>query len=86
MIPCLFKTLFGIECLGCGLQRAIALMLKGDFIKAFHMYPAVYLVLLFIGMMILNILSKRKNYTKSLTTTGVLTWIFILGGYICKNL
>jgi hypothetical protein len=86
MIPCLFKTLFGIECLGCGLQRAIVLLFKGNLIEAFRMYPAIYMILFFVGMMIFNTLSKRKSQSKSLPIVGVLTVFFILGGYIYKNL
>jgi hypothetical protein len=86
MIPCLFKTLFGIECLGCGLQRAIVLILKGNLIEAFFMYPAIYMIFLFAGMMIFNTLSKRKSQSKSLSIVGILTGFFILGGYIYKNL
>ena len=47
MLPCWSKTLFGVECLGCGLQRAFLLLLKGDFIGAFQMYPAIYVTLVF---------------------------------------
>jgi hypothetical protein len=86
LIPCLFKTLFGIDCLGCGLQRAIVLLFKGNLIEAFFMYPAVYMVLLFVGMMIFNTFFKHKNNTKSLSIVGALTGVFILGGYIYKNL
>jgi hypothetical protein len=85
MIPCLFKYLFGIECLGCGLQRAIALLFKGDFSGAFQMYPAIYMVLLFIGMLAFKNIFKQKSNSKSLSVVGVLMGIFILGGYIFKN-
>jgi hypothetical protein len=86
LIPCLFKTLFGIDCLGCGLQRAIVLLFKGNLIEAFFMYPAIYTIFLFVGMMIFNTLSKRKSQSKSLSIVGILTAVFILGGYIFKNL
>ena len=46
MLPCLNKQLFGIDCLGCGIQRATALLFKGEFIAAFKIYPAIYSLLL----------------------------------------
>uniref|UniRef100_UPI0032AEDDEE DUF2752 domain-containing protein n=2 Tax=Aquimarina mycalae TaxID=3040073 RepID=UPI0032AEDDEE len=61
MLPCINKKIFGVDCLGCGMQRAIALLLKGEFAAAFHMYPAIYpllFLLLFLGF---NFFVKFKN-------------------------
>jgi len=52
MLPCINKKIFGIDCLGCGMQRSISLLFKGEFVAAFYMYPAIYpliLLLLFLG-------------------------------------
>ena len=54
MLPCLNKQLLGIECLGCGLQRSVVLLFKGEFIQAFFMYPAIYPILSFIIFLVLN--------------------------------
>jgi hypothetical protein len=85
MLPCWSKTLFGVECLGCGLQRAFLLLLKGDFINAFQMYPAIYVTLLFFGLIGLNLADKSRNYQKSIIVMAVLTGFFMLGGYLYKN-
>lgn len=34
MIPCVNKAIFGVECLGCGMQRATALLFYGEFAAA----------------------------------------------------
>ncbi|PRX54150.1 uncharacterized protein DUF2752 [Flagellimonas meridianipacifica] len=52
MMPCLNKKLFGVECPGCGLQRSLDLLLQGEFLAAFKMYPAIYpiiFLILFLG-------------------------------------
>jgi hypothetical protein len=85
MLPCWSKTLFGVECLGCGLQRAFLLLLKGDFVGAFQMYPAIYLTLAFFGLIGLNFVDKSRNYQKSIIAMAVVTGFFILGGYIYKH-
>jgi hypothetical protein len=85
MLPCLSKTLFGIECLGCGAQRAFLLLLKGDFIAAFKMYPALYVTLLFFGIIGLNLVDKNRNYQKPIIITAILTGLFMLVGYIYKH-
>ena len=49
MLPCLNKSIFGKECMGCGIQRSAVQISKGNFIEAFYLYPAIYpLALLFI--------------------------------------
>lgn len=53
MLPCLSKKWLGIECPGCGMQRALYLLYKGDFVASFQMYPALYpamVLLLFLGL------------------------------------
>lgn len=49
MLPCLNKKFLGVECMGCGLQRSMAHLLRGEFGQAFDVYPAIYpLLLLFL--------------------------------------
>ena len=47
MLPCMNKQLFGVECPGCGTQRAIAFLMEGEFWEAFKMFPAIYTLVLF---------------------------------------
>ena len=85
MIPCLSKTLFGIECLGCGFQRAFLLLLKGEFSMAFQMYPAVYTTLIFLGILGLHFIEANKNYKKPLTSMAVINALFMIAGYYYKH-
>jgi hypothetical protein len=48
MLPCPSKKFLGIECFGCGAQRAI-MVFEGRFGDAFHMFPAVYTLFSFRG-------------------------------------
>jgi hypothetical protein len=85
MLPCFSKTLFGIECLGCGFQRALFLLFKGDFLVAFKMYPAIYTTLIFLGILTLHFLDKTKNYNKLLWISGIINGIFMVAGYYYKH-
>lgn len=60
MLPCLNKELFGLECLGCGIQRATVLFFRGDFAGAFHIYPAIYLMFLLLLFLLFNFFTKFK--------------------------
>jgi len=61
LLPCINKQLLGIDCYGCGGQRAFVFLIKGDFISAFKMFPAIYPLLLLLGFVLLNIFLKFKN-------------------------
>ena len=84
MLPCLNKKLFGVDCMGCGLQRAIALIFQGEFVAAFQMYPAVYgLITLFLYVG-LNIFFKFKNSNKIIGVLAILTVATIIISFVIK--
>lgn len=51
MLPCLSKQLLGMDCPGCGLQRSVALLLRGEFWESFLMYPGLFPMLCLFGFM-----------------------------------
>ncbi|WP_430468370.1 DUF2752 domain-containing protein [Winogradskyella ouciana] len=84
MLPCLNKKLFGFECMGCGLQRSLALLIKGEFISAFYMYPAIYTLIALIGFIILNSFKNFKNGNKIITILAILNVVIIIVSYLLK--
>ncbi|WP_175578766.1 DUF2752 domain-containing protein [Tenacibaculum aiptasiae] len=84
MLPCLNKKLFGVDCLGCGIQRALALVLKGEFIEAFKMYPGIYTLLLLAFVIILNFFYKIKHAQKIISILAILNVLIIVISYIIK--
>lgn len=44
-IPCVFHTLTGLQCPGCGVTRMASAILKGDFHTAYQSNAAVFLLL-----------------------------------------
>ncbi|MTE25915.1 MULTISPECIES: DUF2752 domain-containing protein [Winogradskyella] len=84
MLPCLNKKLFGFECMGCGLQRSLALLIKGEFISAFYMYPAIYTLIALIGFIVLNSFKNFKNGNKIITILAILNVVIIIGSYLLK--
>lgn len=63
MLPCLNKQLFGVDCLGCGLQRSFISVFHGQFIAAFKMYPAIYTLILLGLFIVFSFYFKFKyNY------------------------
>ncbi len=84
MIPCLNKKLFGIDCLGCGTQRALVLILKGNFAEAFFQFPAIYTTILFFGMLALHFIDKSRNYHKIIIVLAIVNAIIMIVSYIYK--
>ncbi|WCO03015.1 DUF2752 domain-containing protein [Psychroserpens ponticola] len=85
MLPCLNKKLFGLDCMGCGMQRSVALIFQGDLIAAFYMYPAIYSLIALIGFIILNNFRNFKHAYKIIVILAVLNAIIILGNFIYKT-
>jgi uncharacterized membrane protein YozB (DUF420 family) len=84
MIPCVNKTLFGVDCLGCGTQRAFVLILKGEFIEAFYMFPAIYTTILFFIILGLNFIDKSRNYHKLIISLAIINTVIMIVSYIYK--
>lgn len=76
--------MFGIDCLGCGIQRSFSLVLKGEFIEAFKMYPAIYTLLILAAIILLNFKFRFKNGRKIILTLVILNAIIIVTSYIIK--
>ncbi len=84
MLPCLNKKLFGFDCMGCGMQRSVALILEGDFIGAFFMYPAIYTLILLFGMLIVNALKIYEISQKIILTLVIINIVIIVGNFLLK--
>nr|WP_246453564.1 DUF2752 domain-containing protein [Flavobacterium notoginsengisoli] len=85
MIPCLFKTIFGFDCLGCGFQRSLFLLFQGEFLAAFKMYPAIFSCLLFLFFVLFHFLDKSKKNKKLVWKMAILNFVFIIIGYYLKH-
>jgi len=84
MLPCLNKKLLGVECLGCGLQRSISLILQGEFVEAFKMYPGVYSLIVLFFFIGINIFFKFKHSNKIIGALAIITLATVVVSYIIK--
>lgn len=84
MLPCVNKAIFGFDCMGCGIQRSVNLIIRGEFLAAFFMYPAIYpLILLFVAIGI-NIFKKIKYFSKIITILAIITVATIIVSFTIK--
>jgi len=85
MLPCLNKTLLGVECMGCGIQRSVALIFQGEFTAAFHMYPAIFTLILLFGFIALNFFKNYKFAGKVIIPLAIINVVIIIGNFILKT-
>ncbi|WP_374464901.1 DUF2752 domain-containing protein [Chryseobacterium sp.] len=85
MLTCPSKKFLGVECLGCGAQRAIVLVFEGKFAEAFQMYPAVYTLLLFFLTLGLSFIDKKRKYSNILMILVGVNLIIMIIGYLYKH-
>lgn len=60
LLPCLNKQIFGLECYGCGGQRALLMVFNGEFAAAYKMFPAIYPLLFLLLFVLVNLFFKFK--------------------------
>jgi len=84
LMSCSFKSTFGLECFGCGTQRAFLALLKGDIVGSFLLNPGVILLLItFIAFAIVYF--KKPKWITRVITIGVLSSsIGMIGNFIFK--
>ena len=84
MLSCSWQKYLHQECMGCGMQRAIIFLLKGDIIAAVKMYPAlITLIIMFIYLGF----HLYFNFKKGATILLYLFYInvaLIVGNYLFK--
>lgn len=84
MLPCLNKKLLGFECMGCGGQRAVALLLQGDFIAAFYMYPAIYTLIPLFLVVGINLFYKFKYAVQIIKLLAISSIAIIITSFLIK--
>ncbi|MBT8273230.1 MAG: DUF2752 domain-containing protein [Bacteroidia bacterium] len=84
MFPCLWKKTFNIDCMGCGMQRALVLVFQGEFQAAFRMYPAIYTLILLFIVLLLHLKFQFKHGAKILLVLFILNISIIIISYLIK--
>ncbi|WP_298368833.1 DUF2752 domain-containing protein [uncultured Lutibacter sp.] len=84
LLSCSWKQYLNQECMGCGMQRAIILLLKGEFIQSFKMYPALFTLIIMFVYLILHLKFDFKIGHLILKYLFFINVIIILANYILK--
>ena len=85
MLPCLNKSLFGFECMGCGFQRSLVAVFQGQFHKAFVLYPAIFPIITMFVLIVITRFYKFKYHQKSINVEALISICAIITNHIIKQ-
>ena len=86
MGTCYFKAYTGINCPGCGMQRSIIELLKGNIWESIKFYPGLLPLLFLFLFLVLHLIFKFNNGTTILKFIYITTASIILINYITNIL
>ena len=84
MLPCAYKSLFGIDCPLCGAQRSFVLLSGGKVADSFLLYPPLVPVLLCAVLFCLHIVNRRLITGKFIRIFALAVLVLVALNYIYK--
>ncbi len=82
--PCYYKKYLGMDCPGCGMQRAIVELLKGNLWESIILYPALLPTIFLFVFLILHLIFKFKKGALILKISFIFTVSIVLTNFIIK--
>jgi hypothetical protein len=84
MLPCLFKSLTGADCPGCGLQRSVVQLFRGDLSQSLQLYWATIPILILFVLLILHLRFRFSWGARALVAMYSFTGILIICQFCYK--
>jgi hypothetical protein len=87
MLPCLSKQITGMDCPGCGIQRSISLLIEGEIVQSFMMYPALLPIITLFGYLAIDFFvdiksSERNKLLLTFFTLGTVIVSYAIKMYV----
>ncbi len=84
LLQCPFKSNFGFDCPGCGFQRSVMALLKGNLAESFHFYPATLPILLLALFLLLKLKFRFPQPEKISKVLFVIAAVTVIVSYAFK--
>lgn len=84
MLPCWWKNLTGIDCPGCGIQRSVWALVRGDIVESIKLYPALFPLAFTFVLIFLNRVYQHTQIEKLLRISYISSVIIILCNFLLK--
>jgi len=83
-LPCPSRKFLHIECPGCGLQRSMMALLRGEWVQSWTYYPALVPIILLVVFALVHLRKKFKFGHLAIRYGQVFVVVLIAGNYIYK--
>ncbi|RZK19983.1 MAG: DUF2752 domain-containing protein [Pedobacter sp.] len=84
LFTCPFKTYFGFDCPGCGLQRSLLALIRGNLVASFKFYPATIPLIAIIIFTLLHLKFDFKFGAALIKISFFAVAVIVLINYIYK--
>ncbi|WP_262497070.1 DUF2752 domain-containing protein [Nonlabens spongiae] len=84
MLPCVSKKITGMDCPGCGIQRSISFLLKGELVDSFLMYPGLLPIATLFTFLVVDFFFTIKHSEKIKLFLTFFTLGTVVVSYIIK--
>lgn len=84
LLTCPMKASTGIDCPGCGMQRAIIKLLEGDLQGSLQMNPSALPILFMLIFLMLHLKFQFKHGARIITVLFIISSTIIVVNYIVK--
>ncbi len=85
LVTCLSVKYLGMECPGCGMQRAFIALLRGQFADSLHYNPALLPFLITVVMLLFHLKFDFKHGARSIVIGFAFTTVLMVVNYVLKQ-
>ena len=85
LFPCFFKSHFGMECPGCGMQRSLIALLKGNLSESLQYHVALIPFIITIILLLVQLKIKHVNGGKWVMCAFIITSVITIIQYIVRQ-
>jgi hypothetical protein len=85
-LSCSFKSLLGMECPGCGMQRAFVALLRGDLLLSLSLNPSLIPFIITVLYAAAHILTGFRNGARNIVWLFSFTVLVMVVNFVIKLL
>lgn len=84
-LSCSYKEYFGMHCPGCGIQRSIIELLKGNLLESIQLYPPLLPTLVLLSFLLLHLKFQFTRGATILKGTFIVVVALMILNFIMKS-